>query len=692
MKMKLAQKVFCIIGITLFVGFSVLGIAALWLGIDSTMRLQQSSSRQVASVIRQTVEQFMMKGDSSAVQGYVKELKAKNTVVDLAIFGKEGKGAGGGAAEPMVLEAFKTGQPVSTRREVNGVRALVNVIPLQNDQRCQGCHPDRGYAGALMLTTSMEEGYQGAKRLVLLLTGLGAVCFVLIVGGMYLFFRVTIVKSIVEVSESIQTLSRGEGDLTTLIPVKSHDEVGMLTKGVNDLIAKLREIIAQLYDQANHVATSSCRTMGGVERLAAAIAEQKELSMSVAVASEEISATLNDVALTTAKASELSKQVDESASLGQGVVGETAQSMTRIKEGVDGTLVVMRRLETSSEQIGEIVGLIEDVADQTNLLALNAAIEAARAGEAGRGFAVVAGEVKTLSGKTSVSTREIGSLVKAIQADIRAAMQSIEEERGRVDVGIDNSQRASGQIAEIMRLSADSSDMILAIANATEEQSATTSEISFKIHQVSETASQIQEQMENSVVTFGELTTTAEKIYSTVGRFKVGNHHAVIKTLMVELRDRTAGELEQAVKSGRTSMGALFSAEYQPIPNTMPQKYSTPTDRLFDEIVSPVQEEILSREASLIYAIGADLRGYIPSHNARFSKPLTGNFQTDMLQNRTKRIFTDKTAARGAANTDTFLLQTYQRDTGEVLNDLSMPLYLDGRHWGCIRMGYQVPS
>jgi len=414
--------------------------------------------------------------------------------------------------------------------------------------------------------------------------------------------------------------------------------------------------------------------------------------MSVAVASEEISATLNDVALTTAKASELSKQVDESASLGQGVVGETAQSMTRIKEGVDGTLVVMRRLETSSEQIGEIVGLIEDVADQTNLLALNAAIEAARAGEAGRGFAVVAGEVKTLSGKTSVSTREIGSLVKAIQADIRAAMQSIEEERGRVDVGIDNSQRASGQIAEIMRLSADSSDMILAIANATEEQSATTSEISFKIHQVSETASQIQEQMENSVVTFGELTTTAEKIYSTVGRFKVGNHHAVIKTLMVELRDRTAGELEQAVKSGRTSMGALFSAEYQPIPNTMPQKYSTPTDRLFDEIVSPVQEEILSREASLIYAIGADLRGYIPSHNARFSKPLTGNFQTDMLQNRTKRIFTDKTAARGAANTDTFLLQTYQRDTGEVLNDLSMPLYLDGRHWGCIRMGYQVPS
>jgi methyl-accepting chemotaxis protein len=692
MKMKLGLKVFCIIGVTLFLGFSVLGITSLWLGIDSTMTLQASSSRQISEVVRQTIDQLMMKGDSAAVNGYVQQLKSKKAVVDLAIFGKEGKAAGASLAEPLVLDSFKTGKPISLRREVNGLRTLVSVIPLANEQRCKSCHNEPGYVGALMLTTSMEEGYQSAKRLVILLCGLGGICFLLIVGGMYLFFQISIVKNLVNVSESIQILSRGEGDLTTTIPVKSSDEIGMLTQGVNDLVAKLREIISDLYGQAGHVATSSCRTMGGIEKLAAAVSEQKELAMSVAVASEQISATLNDVALTTGRASGLSQQVDASANDGQKVVGETADSMAQIKAGVDDTLKVMHRLGISSEQIGEIIGLIEDVADQTNLLALNAAIEAARAGDAGRGFAVVANEVKTLSGKTSASTQQIGAIIKTIQDDIREATQSIEHEKGRVEIGIDNSGRASSQISVIMNLASESSDMIASIANATEEQSATTIDISRKIHQVSETANEIQTQMENSIAIFNELTMTAEQIYSTVGKFKVGNHHDRIKALLVQQRDKTVATLEEAIRSGRTSLEALFSKEYKVIPNTMPEKFSTPTDRLFDEIVSPIQEETLASEKSLVFAVCGDLQGYLPCHNLKYSKPLTGDFMTDRDNNRTKRIFTDKTAMRAVANQEPFLLQTYQRDTGEVLNDMSTPLYVMGRRWGFVRMGYQVPQ
>ena len=690
MKMKLGLKVFCIIGITLFLGFSILGVTSLWLSIDSTMRMQTSSSLQISTVIRQTIEQLMMKGDSSAAVEYVQHLKSKKAVLDLAVFGREGKVSGAAGSEPLVLEAFKTGKPVTVRREVNGVHALVNVIPLPNEQRCKTCHSEAGYTGAIMLTTSMEEGYGSAKRLVILLCSLGAACFFLIVGGMYLFFRLTIVRNLVSVSESIQILSRGEGDLTTVIQVKSSDEIGMLTQGVNDLVAKLREIISELYKQAGHVATSSCRAMGGIEQLAAAVAEQHELSQSVAVASEQMSATLNDVAATTSKASSLSQQVDHAANQGFGVVGETAGSMSQIKEGVDDTLQVMRRLETSSDQIGEIVGLIEDVADQTNLLALNAAIEAARAGDAGRGFAVVANEVKLLSGKTSASTQQIGSIIKTIQDDIREAMQSIEHEKGRVEIGIDNSGRASDQISVIMNLASESSDMIVSIANATEEQSATTSDISLKIQQVSQTANQIQVQMEHSVVTFSELTLTAEKIYSTVGKFKVGNHHDDIKAYLVEQRDKTAAVLEAAIKSGRLTLEALFSSEHTPITNTMPQKYSTLSDRLFDEIVSPIQEVTLTKDSSLLYAVCGDIAGYLPSHNLKYCKPLTGDFVKDRDNNRTKRIFTDRTAVRTSANTEPFLLQTYQRDTGEVLNDMSTPLYIQGRRWGFVRIGYLI--
>ena len=689
MKMSLALKVFCIIGITLFLGFSVLGATSIWLSIDSTFRQQKLSSQGNATIIKKTIEEFMLKGDRDSVVRYIDQLRKDKVVIDLAIFGEDGKQPGGTSApDPAVLDTFKNGTPLYTSSETNGIHTLTSIIPLPNAERCKGCHGDAKFNGAIKLVSSTEDGYEGAKRLVILLLVVGAICFVLIVGGMYLFFRMTIISNIVSVSKSIHTLSESGGDLTVLLPVKSTDEIGVLIDGVNQLVTKLREIMVELYGQAGHVAITSCRTMMSIERLAASIFESRELAESVAVASEEMTATLNDVAGTTAKASTLSQQVDESAKDGQNVVGETAESIDQIRAGVDETLAVMNRLELSSGQIGEIIGMIEDVADQTNLLALNAAIEAARAGEAGRGFAVVAGEVKNLSGKTSASTQEIGTIIKAIQKDIREAMKSIETEKGRVEQGVANSGRASDQISAILNLASESADMINSIAIATEEQSATTADISRKIHQVSQTTGEIQTQMENSLATFGELSQTAEKIYNTVGKFKVGNYHDTIKGFAVELRDRAIATLERSIAEGRINRDALFSTDYKPIPNTTPQKFSTPFDRLFDEIISPIQEDIVSRDSKLFYTICVDRSGYCPSHNKRYTQPLTGNAQKDTNGNRTKRIFNDKTGLRAATNQEPFLLQTYMRDTGEVMNDMSTPIIIGGKHWGTIRIGY----
>ncbi len=689
MKMNLALKVFCIIGITLFLGFSILGTTSLWLSIDSTFTQQKISSQGNATIIKKAIEEFMMKGEREAVMRYIEQLKQDKVVMDLAIFGEDGKQPGGKSTpDPDVLETFKTGKGSQTSSKENGIHTLSSIIPLPNAERCKGCHATAKFNGAIKLVTSMEEGYSSAKRLVLLLVGVGAVCFMLIVGSMYLFFRMTIISNIISVSENVHALAASGGDLTVLLPVRSTDEIGVLTDGVNNLITKLREIMLELYGQAGHVAITSCRTMVGIERLAASIFESKELAESVAVASEEMTATLNDVAATTAKASTLSQQVDNSAKDGQNVVGETAESIDQIRAGVEETLQVMNRLELSSGQIGEIIGLIEDVADQTNLLALNAAIEAARAGEAGRGFAVVADEVKNLSGKTSASTQQIGTIIKAIQKDIREAMKSIEAEKGRVEHGVANSGRASDQISAILNLASESADMINSIAIATEEQSATTSDISSKIHQVSENTGIIQVQMETSLSTFGELSQTAEKIYNTVGKFRVGNYHDTIKDFASELRDRSVAALEQAISEGRISRDALFSTDYKPIPNTMPQKFSTPFDRLFDEIVSPIQEEIVARDSKLFYTICLDRSGYCPSHNKRYTLPLTGDVTKDTSGNRTKRIFSDKTGTRAVTNQEPFLLQTYMRDTGEVMNDMSTPIIIGGKHWGGVRIGY----
>uniref|UniRef100_A0A831XFX5 Methyl-accepting chemotaxis protein n=1 Tax=Geobacter metallireducens TaxID=28232 RepID=A0A831XFX5_GEOME len=694
MRKRLEFKVLGIIGATLCVGFAILGVTAIWLEYTALTKLQTANTRGLSTLISQEIAEYMMAGDMAVVDRYVQRVKGKGQVLDLRVFGPGGKPSGStnAAADPMVAEALAAGR-AGERRHVldDGRHVLSFAVPLANEGRCTSCHDKGGrYTGAILLTTSLQEGYTSARNLTFALTATGILFFFAMLGTLYLFFRQTIVRNIRELSGRIQVIAHGEGDLTSQVPVHTGDELGELAQGVNLLIAKLREIVTSLYGQAGHIAIAACRTVKGTEGLVASIAEQKDLSTSVAVASEEMSATLNDVAATTQRAAQLSLSVDRAAKVGMETVAETAVSIDQIRTSVLGTLDAMGKLELSSGQIGEIVGIIEDIADQTSLLALNAAIEAARAGDAGRGFAVVANEVKTLSNRTAASTRQIAAIVRSIQGEIGAVVAAIDEGKARVEEGVEKAGHARQQLEGILRLAEESTDMINQIATATEEQSATTVEITAKIGQVSATAGAVNGRMEETARIFRELSETAEQIYGTVGRFSVGCYHDVVKGYAAELRNRVTAALEKAVAERRITLDALFSTDYEPIPNTSPQKYRTPFDRLFDELISPIQEEVLARDGGMYYAICVDRKGYCPSHNLRYSRPLTGDPAVDKDNNRTKRIFNDRTGSRCAANTRSFLLQTYLRDTGELMNDLSTPITIGGKHWGAVRIGYRA--
>ncbi len=141
-----------------------------------------------------------------------------------------------------------------------------------------------------------------------------------------------------------------------------------------------------------------------------------------------------------------------------------------------------------------------------------------------------------------------------------------------------------------------------------------------------------------------------------------------------------AGELDEK---------ALFSEQYQPISNTKPQKYHTSYDRYTDQHFPAIQEPILQRLPQVLYAGAVDRKGYFPTHNKKFSQPLTGDYEKDLLQNRSKRLFNDRTGSRCGSNTAAMLLQTYKRDTGEILHDLSVPIMVNGRHWGGFRIGFK---
>lgn len=149
------------------------------------------------------------------------------------------------------------------------------------------------------------------------------------------------------------------------------------------------------------------------------------------------------------------------------------------------------------------------------------------------------------------------------------------------------------------------------------------------------------------------------------------------------------GQLELLLSSGRLGVGQLFDTFYIPIPNTNPQKYHTQYDTLADEILRPILDKYLEMDSRLAFFIVVDNNGYLPTHNTRFAQPLTGNAEVDIVKNRTKRIFNDRTGLAAARNQQPYLLQRYSRDTGENMSDLSVPIVINNRHWGAVRVGYK---
>jgi methyl-accepting chemotaxis protein len=153
---------------------------------------------------------------------------------------------------------------------------------------------------------------------------------------------------------------------------------------------------------------------------------------------------------------------------------------------------------------------------------------------------------------------------------------------------------------------------------------------------------------------------------------------------------RVTESMEGWLAAKEVSEERLFACLYYPVPKTDPPKFTTDWDRLSDRDIQGIEEAIMTRSQSLVFAVLVDKYGYLPTHNLRYSQPLTGNLANDLVNNRTKRIFNDKTGLAAAKSVAPFLLQRYQRDTGETMVDLSVPVYLRGVHWGAVRLGFRA--
>jgi methyl-accepting chemotaxis protein len=164
--------------------------------------------------------------------------------------------------------------------------------------------------------------------------------------------------------------------------------------------------------------------------------------------------------------------------------------------------------------------------------------------------------------------------------------------------------------------------------------------------------------------------------------------------LGTEFARRVTETIEKWLAAREVTPERLFSCLYYPVANTDPPKFTTDYDKLSDREgpggFVDIQENIYNRAPNVIvYTVTVDKNGYLPTHNRRYSMPLTGNLASDLVNNRTKRIFNDRTGLAAAQSTAPYLIQNYQRDTGETMADLSVPVFVQGKHWGAVRIGYR---
>lgn len=312
----------------------------------------------------------------------------------------------------------------------------------------------------------------------------------LIAGFLAIMTRNMIISPLVAITERIHNIAIGDGDLTKRTGLKREDEIGDLSRYVDQFIERLQSMISKIKHNGITIRDLVSRTGSSADVINGSSEKTAMQADEVAVASEQMSQVSSEIASSCIKAADSSERASELANLGQQRVQDTVSSMQAITERVTASSESIGSLKQQAGKIGEIVSVIAGISEQTNLLALNAAIEAARAGDQGRGFAVVADEVRTLAQRTADSTKEITDVIRAIQEQTNQCFHLMESCVGEVRDGMTKSADAGKSLEEIRHQMSELSLMITQISTATEQQTVTIAEVSSKVQTIATLAQQ----------------------------------------------------------------------------------------------------------------------------------------------------------------------------------------------------------
>ncbi|MBQ0746625.1 MAG: methyl-accepting chemotaxis protein [Marinobacter sp.] len=497
-----------------------------------------------------------------------------------------------------------------------------------------------------------------------------------------------VVAALFLVMRILEPVDRGLAGLTDGTLEETHP----LHSRCQQLLADARsgqELVKTLSGSADKSAISAAQVSYAADQLKLRLDLQVQETAQMADHAGQITETVRESSQQATDAAAMALQNSQTSAEGRQALTSAIDSIRVVHQQSGENLRLIQELNEKSNKIQGVTTTIKGIAEQTNLLALNAAIEAARAGDQGRGFAVVADEVRQLAGRTAQATGEVAETLQEIRSDTALIVTRIGDLARSVEDGLTSVETVGERLDQIREQSDRVQQQVARIAEIDQSNELSLNHVFSAIETVRDQISE----SDNSVASLAEQAATLMELSELANAaFALNSGSSYHRFFYDQTRDgaEQIGQMfEQAIRDGKLTESKLFDKTRTPIQGTQPVKYSSSFDTFTDKNLPVVQEQVKSSHPALVFAIVAAPDGYIPTHNREFAHAPTGDPAVDLVRSRSKRLFNDRTGIRCGSHKEKMLLQTYRRDTGEVMHDLSVPIYVNGRHWGGFRLGYR---
>ena len=459
-----------------------------------------------AEVIRKNMDALLGRLGAQKELGLMRSAAASFLLAKQTLFSTDGYVAKVRKKIAMYEDAARLNHKVREQIDAQATRGRATISAAQGDQE-----------KAIAAVNDMSRN----SILLVIAIGIGS----LIIG---VFFAVMLNRTLFRPISDLSILAGefGDGNFTKLLDENRKDEFGELAVHFNQASRRLLEMASKLTMTISSLASNSSQLSGTAKELASGAQEQSRQTVHSASALTEMSQTISEVAGHAMNAADASKQALGKAANGSQVVGRAVQGMEQIASAVEEAATHIRALGASSEQIGSIIGVINDIADQTNLLALNAAIEAARAGEVGKGFSVVADEVRRLANRTTEATAQISKMITEIQSVTSKSVVAMEIGNSSVAEGVKLAGEARQSLDDIVHASGRGAEMVGRIATATEEQSTTAQQVTASMVNIAEITNKTEQSMGDINRSSEELSRIAAELSKMASWFEIEKSYA----------------------------------------------------------------------------------------------------------------------------------------------------------------------